>query len=100
MTRELHVGDHIRYRDHDDRVEVTATIEKIDKLLDRLLVSWANGTIREWIQRNDVLYVRGERVIIDNEIAGVIRNIEGDGDIRVRTADGTELWYRTRLTKA
>lgn len=90
----IEVGSTVRYRT-SDKYEVTAQVVRIDAVLGRLLVSWANGQEREWIDANDVLYVRGESVVVDGEIATVTR-VDRDGD--VDTTAG--LHYRTHLDKA
>lgn len=94
----ISVGETVRYRT-SERYEAQAKVVKIDKVLGRLLVSWANGQEREWIQANDVLYARGESVVVHTDegdtIARVTR-VDRDGD--VDTTAG--LHYRTHLDKA
>jgi len=100
VSMMISVGDTVRYRNSEDRVEVHARVERIDKVLGRLLVSWADGREREWIDATDVFYQRHDSVVVDGEITGVVRHVDRDGDVVVRTNEGTDLWYRTRLAKA
>jgi hypothetical protein len=88
----IKVGDTVRYRTFD--YEVSARVVRIDKVLGRLLVSWADGREREWIDANDVLYARGESVVVDGEVATVTR-VDRDGDIDTTAG----LHYRTHIDK-
>lgn len=95
----INVGETVRYRT-SDRYEAQAKVVRIDKGRGLLLVEWANGEMREWIDATDVYWQRGETVIVDGHIVGHITQLDRDGDVRVRTDEGSDFWYRTRLTKA
>lgn len=95
----IEIGDTVRYRT-SDLYEVQAQVVRIDKERGLLLVEWADGEMREWIDRTDVYYQRGESVVVDGELVGRVTQVDRDGDVRVKTDQGSDLWYRTRLAKA
>ena len=56
--------------------------------------------MHETIEMNSVYFQRGETVVVDGQVVGVITQCDSDGDVRVKTDEGSDFWFRTRLTKA
>lgn len=94
----IRIGERVSFK--SDGYEVHGRIVRIRKAEGRVLVESESGELREWVDVNTLYFQRGEFVVDADGNVAHITMVDTDGDLRLKSAEGSSFVYRTHVSKA